>query len=243
MSYIHKETFRIRPSEINHLKNIHPYHLVQLMQEASMQHTIGLKVSVWDLEEKNISWVLIKMDVHFYRYPALGENVEVQTYPSGLDGFFTYRDYFVYDESGFLCATASSTWTLLDTINRKMVRIPESFSSLVYKSEHLLPIPIQKLFTPTNTSADYMVTVNYLHLDWNGHVNNVQLIKMIFESLGTEFHIDRFLKRLIIQFKSEATIGQGLMVRNEVITNNKVIHAIKNEATGKDIVIASTIWS
>lgn len=87
MSYIHTEQFSIRTSEINHNKSLHAYALIQLMQEASMQHTIGMKVSVWDMEAIQGGWVLLKMEVQFYHYPVLGQKVTVKTYPSGLDGY------------------------------------------------------------------------------------------------------------------------------------------------------------
>ncbi|MBC7884015.1 MAG: hypothetical protein H7X99_00970 [Saprospiraceae bacterium] len=242
MSYIHYENFRIRTSEINHRKQIHPHQLIQLMQEASMQHTLGMKVSVWDLESKNISWVLLKMDVYFYRYPSLGEITNVKTFPSGLDGFFTYRDYYVYDENGIICATASSMWTLMDTIERKMVKIPSEFGSLVYPSEELLPKPSKKLISPAITEEVSFIKVNFLHLDWNGHVNNVQLVKMIFESLDTDFHQNRILKTLSIQFKSEATNGQVLLIGHEYVSKSEVRHVIKNEILNRDVLLAITIW-
>ena len=242
MSYIHKETFRVRTSEINLRKEIHPHHLIQLMQESSMQHTLGMKVSVWDLESQNVSWVLLKKNIQFFRFPLLGEQIEIHTYPSGLDGYFTYRDYYVYDEKGNVCANASSMWTLMDTVERKMVKIPAEFGSLVYQTDYYLPKPSQKLKIPKEGELSYNVTVNYLHLDWNGHVNNVQLIKMIFESLGEATLQNRILSSFTIQFKSEATIGQNLVVRSELISENEIIHAIKNRETEKDIILATTNW-
>jgi medium-chain acyl-[acyl-carrier-protein] hydrolase len=242
MSYIHKETFRVRTSEINLRKEIHPHHLIQLMQESSMQHTLGMKVSVWDLESRNVSWVLLKKHIQFFRFPLLGEQVEIHTYPSGLDGYFTYRDYYVYDEKGNVCANASSMWTLMDTVERKMVKIPAEFGSLVYQTDYYLPKPSQKLKIPSETDMPYEVKVNYLHLDWNGHVNNVQLIKMIFESLNEKILQNRILSSFTIQFKSEATLGQNLAVRSQHISDNEIIHAIKNKDTEKDIILATTIW-
>lgn len=242
MSYIHKEIFRVRTSEINLRKEIHPHHLIQLMQEASMQHTLGMKVSVWDLESQSVSWVLLKKAIRFFKFPLLGENIEIHTYPSGLDGYFTYRDYFVFDEKGILCANASSMWTLMNTNERKMVKIPPTFGSLVYQKDNYLPKPVQKMQIPDETKVEFAVKVNYLHLDWNGHVNNVQLIKMIFESLDEKFIADRALTNFTIQFKSEAIIGDNLLVRSNFNSENELTHAIKNNETGKDIILASSSW-
>lgn len=242
MSYIHTEQFSIRTSEINHNKLLHPSALIQLMQEASMQHTIGMKVSVWDMEAIQGGWVLLKMEVRFFHYPILGQKVTVKTYPSGLDGYFTYRDYFMYDENENLCATASSMWTMMNTESRKMVKIPFSFQSLVYESETPLDRPSKKLYPATISVQTTNVKVNYFHLDWNGHVNNVQLIKFIMESLDSSIHYNLSMETFNIQFKTEAKLHQELLLFNEAMSENQYRHSIRDKSTNRDIVIAESVW-
>jgi acyl-ACP thioesterase len=213
------------------------------MQESSMQHTLGLKVSVWDLEDQHRTWVLIKMDVSFNKYPKLGDQIEVQTYPSGLEGFFTYRDYFVYDGEGKICATASSMWALMDTNTRKMMRIPESFSNLVYHSDIKLPNPALKRPKHENYDEKSEIKINYFHLDWNGHVNNVQIIKIILESLNTKTWYSKSLSNLKIQFKAEAILDQDVVIEHHQVSENQWSHRIINKDTGMEIAISLTEWN
>ena len=242
MSYIHTEQFSIRTSEINHNKSLHASALIQLMQEASMQHTIGMKVSVWDMEAIQGGWVLLKMEVQFYHYPVLGQKVTVRTYPSGLDGYFTYRDYFMYDEKDTLCATATTMWAMMNTESRKMVKIPFSFQSLVYRSDTPLNRPTKKLFPATTEGLAKNVKVNYFHLDWNGHVNNVQLIRLVIESLDCSIHYSLTMVAFYVQFKTEAVMDQELLIYNEAISDHHYRHLIKDKTTGKDIVMAESVW-
>ena len=242
MSYIHTEQFSIRTSEINHNKSLHASALIQLMQEASMQHTIGMKVSVWDMEAIQGGWVLLKMEVQFYHYPVLGQKVTVKTYPSGLDGYFTYRDYFMYDDMDTLCATATTMWTMMNTESRKMVKIPFSFQSLVYTSDTPLNRPTKKLYPATTEGHAKNVKVNYFHLDWNGHVNNVQLIRFIMESLDNSVHFEKTLDTFAIQFKNEAVLNQELLIYNEDISDHHYRHLITDKTTGKDILMAESVW-
>ncbi len=242
MSYIHTEQFSIRTSEINHNKSLHASALIQLMQEASMQHTIGMKVSVWDMEAIQGGWVLLKMEVQFYHYPVLGQKVTVKTYPSGLDGYFTYRDYFMYDDNDTLCATATTMWTMMNTESRKMVKIPFSFQSLVYTSDTPLNRPTKKLYPATTEVLSNHVKVNYFHLDWNGHVNNVQLIRFIMESLDNSMHYEKTLDSFAIQFKNEAVLDQELFIYNEDISDHHYRHLITDKTTGKDILTAESVW-
>lgn len=242
MGTIHTEHFRIRTSEINPQKLLHPYALIQLMQEASMQHTISMKVSVWDMENMKASWVLLKMEVHFYRLPSLNEEVKVETYPSGLDGYFTYRDYYMYGQDGTQCATISSMWTLMNTETRKMMKIPESFSSLVHLSATTLQRPDFRLKPIKQTENNNALTVNYFHLDWNGHVNNVQLVRLMFERMDYDMVSKIKLKSLKLHFKAEATMNQQLNFCNEKQDNHTVSHAVKDMNTGKDILHAESEW-
>ena len=241
MSYIHTEHFSIRTSEINHLKRIHPHAFVQLMQEASMQHTIGMQVSVWDLESMNGSWVLIKMEVNFVHFPLLNEQITVHTFPSGKDGYFTFRDYSAYDKAGRICATASSQWTMMNIESRKMMKIPDAFGSLVFHTDDPLPKPDFRL-PPILSDAPFIeITSGYLHLDWNGHVNNVLMVRMIMESLGNEIFYRKKLKTLKIQFKSEVVIAQRLKIAFESFEAQNIIrHAVTDISSGKDVVLAET---
>jgi len=243
MSYIHTEQFSIRTSEINHNKSLHAYALIQLMQEASMQHTIGMKVSVWDMEAIQGGWVLLKMEVQFYHYPVLGQKVTVKTYPSGLDGYFTYRDYFMYDDNDTLCATATTMWTMMNTESRKMVKIPFSFQSLVYTSDTPLNRPTKKLYPATTEVLSNHVKVNYFHLDWNGHVNNVQYFKMIMESLDPNILTTKEIRSLAIQYKSEALLGQELVISHQMDSDYIIRHTIREINTGKDLILGETQWS
>jgi len=241
MASLHTEYFKIRTSEINHHKLLHPHALIQLMQEASMQHTISMGVSVWDLETMNASWVLLKMDVNVIHYPSLNETVKIITYPSGLDGYFTFRDYYMYNEKGTLCATSSTMWTLLNLDTRKIMKIPERFGSLVYDKGELLEKPAFKLSPFAQPDTSSCIQVNYFHIDWNGHVNNGQLIKLILEQIDSKIHQHKTLKSLFIQFKAEAILDQLLEISN--ITNDNVIkHMVTDQKTKKEVLLAESVW-
>lgn len=244
MSNIHTEHFSIRTSEISHLKVAHPHALIQLMQEASMQHTIHMKVSVWDLENIKSSWVLVRMEVDIFRHPTLNERIKIDTYPSGVDGYFTYRDYYVYDGDQHLIAQATSQWVLMSTDTRKMIKIPETFTSLIHDAN----IPLQKPGSISNSAHQNVIikqnrSVNYFHLDWNGHVNNVAMIKMIFESLTTQILYNKRLKKLLIQFKGESTLDQVLsFITLETTADEMLLHKVEDFETERELVLAQTIW-
>ncbi|HMQ90547.1 MAG TPA: thioesterase [Flavilitoribacter sp.] len=88
-----REQYKVRTYEIDSRKEMNVPALVRLMQEAAMQNVIELKLPVWDLSPKGVSWIL-------NRVPVLGEDITVYTYPSGLERLFTFRDFCVTDSAG-----------------------------------------------------------------------------------------------------------------------------------------------
>ena len=229
--------------EIDHKKRLQAPELVRLMQEASMQHTIALKASVWDLEAEQVSWVLVKKELHFERFPEWGEEITVETYPSGLDRFLTFRDYIVKDSQSNIIATAATTWTLMHTAERRIVRIPERFSTLLTDIPDTLPRPFDKLITsesPVINTA--LFKIGYFHLDWNGHTNNVHFIRFLLESMPDELLFNHTLRSLKIQFKSEAMLHDQLEASVIHTENKEFFHRIKRISDGKDVAIAVSEW-
>jgi acyl-ACP thioesterase len=124
-----------------------------------------------------------------------------------------------------------------------MVKIPFSFQSLVYTSDTPLNRPTKKLYPVTTQGLAKEVKVNYFHLDWNGHVNNVQYIKMILESLDPKILTTKEIRTLAIQYKSEALIGQELAILHQMDSDYSIKHTIRCLHTGKDLIVAETEWS
>lgn len=242
MQIVFTDNYTIRSSEINPQMQAYPHVLIQIMQEASMQHTIQNNISFRDLTDIHASWVLLKMEVRFYCFPILGDRVKVETYPTGIEGFFTFRDYHMYDEEGNKCASISSTWTLMDTDLRKMMRIPNEFYRFVQSDCEPLKKPDFRLKSINIPDDKELRRVNYLHLDWNGHVNNVQLLKMMLECIPMDFISIHSLTRLLLQYKHEALIGMELQISTHYQDELSMQHSITDIATGKEILLAYSEW-
>ena len=214
--YGHEEWFRIRTHEIDHHKKITVPSLQMLMQEASMQNVIKLKLSVWDLEQHQISWVLLRKELKVYRLPRLGERIKVITYPAGFDRVFAFRDFWVYSESDEVLAHAASTWTLLNLATRKLQRIPQEMldMNLISPEDRLQP-PDSKIDVPQDFTNAYSYDINNFDLDWNSHVNNVVLSKLMLQSFEHDFHNEHKLQRFTFHIKNECYLGERVRIDHE----------------------------
>lgn len=236
----HSESFKIRTHEIDLNKQIKLTSLLQLMQEASMSNAMDLNVSIWDLEEKSQSWVLVKKEIKIYSLPRLGDTITITTYPSGFERLFAYRDFIVKDNEGIVMAEASSSWILMDIVGRTVVK--PKFTIPIPTDVNVLPRPsfnLKKVNDP-HTSKDFCI--NWFDLDWNNHVNNVFLLKCFLESVTEKRIRSQSVKKISIQFKSEGLLYDQLTSHCQEIENNTTAHSMIRNTDNKTIALAQIEW-
>lgn len=240
---IYDGKFRIRAYEVDRRKRITVRALIQLMQEAAMQHVIELGLSVWDIGKQGISWVIMRMDVEFIRLPMLGETIHIRTHGAGSDRLFSYRDYRVWDAEQRVLAQASSSWLLMDTAKRKLVRIPREI--LTYKTpppEDCLERPARKIGNFSQASRTMYFRVGWHHLDFNEHLNNIFYIQWILEVLGENILNHKHLKKLKILYKNEARLHDELVAELEELGNGQYMHRLLRQSNGLELLLAKTTW-
>lgn len=236
-------SFIIRTNEINLNRQITVAALLTLMQETALRHVMKLKASNWDMEEEKVSWVLIKKRFHSMNLPSLGENITIHTYIAGINRLFAYRDYKVYNEAGELVATSSSIWILMNTASRKAARIPQDIiESNKGTKEEALPPPPSKIKELTAVDFEKNFIVNWHDLDFNKHLSNLRYHQWIFETVDFYVNERGRLTQLDIQFKSECTWKQEIIVQTQKLQNNTYLHKIFNQTTQETVAIAQTVW-
>ena len=232
--------FRVRTSEINTFKELKLVQLMQLMQEASMQNVLQLKLSVWDLEEESLTWILLKKDIHIYSMPTVGENIKIRTYPSGFKKIFAYRDFKVFNEQGSLLATSSSTWGLMDMSKRRLVTIP-SYEFYDVIPDGSLDPPSFNIKELNEYSELHKTKMRWHDLDWNGHINNSVLVKQMLESLPSTVFESKQLTNLKLQFKSESFLHDELSSKSN-FDGTTSDHSLYRDSDKKLIAIAQMTW-
>ena len=233
--------FSIRTSEIDTQKRIKIASLIKLMQETSMQNVLSLKLSVWDLEDEAMSWVLLKKDISVNSLPTVGETINIKTYPAGFERIFAYRDFIVYNSSLDIIITASSVWGLLNTRTRKLIKIPPyEFYNVI--PDDRLDRPSFKLSENVKQHYSHKSPILWSHLDWNNHVNNIVLVQKMLDVIPPDFLYQHSIHRLSIQFKNESILGDELVSFCE-INSQEVSHIIKRASDNAVIALAKTIWT
>ncbi len=237
--------FTLRNAEVDARRRATIPALTRIMQEAAMQNVIQLKLSVWDLESHNLSWVLLHQTLEIERLPRLGQNIEVITYPAGFAKLFTYRDFRILDEKGEPIAHAATAWMLMDTETRRMRSIPDfilDFRTEMPKSDRCLPRPSRRVPRLDHPRPAAYVTVHYHDLDFNHHLSNTLYIQWMMDILPPRLLEEGHLQKLDLHFRGEGRWGQNLRVEWQPVSEREFLHRLVRVLDEKEIGVARTVW-
>lgn len=155
---------------------------MQMAQDMAMIGADGLGFGYDNLDKHHTAWVLSRMHIHFDSLPAWRTTVNLRTWHKGVNGPFFLRDFILRDANGMDCATATSSWVVLDLLERKMVRM-EDLKDLIPQDgeaqEHAIETPAPKVVIPRNGTvlAEKTHKVSYSDVDFNGHTNNTKYVE------------------------------------------------------------------
>lgn len=198
---------RIRYSECDAQCKLRLESLLNYFQDASTFQSEELGVGFAYLMPRNLVWVLAAWQIEVTRYPALGEEVEVGTFPYDFKGFMGSRNFFMRTKNGEMLARANSMWTLLNFDTMKPA-LPSAEMLEKYPVELRLDMEYagRKIVVPESGCMEEMITIRKQHLDSNNHVNNSQYVSMAVNYLPGDFPI----KGLRVEYKKQAHLGDEL---------------------------------
>lgn len=181
--------------------------LLDYFQDCSTFHSEDLGLGVDYLRKERVVWVLSSWQIVVERYPALGERVEVGTFPYSFKGFMGNRNFFLKDEEGRFMAKANSIWTLLDVDNFRPVKPTEAMLK-GYALEPMLEMEYapRKIAIPEGGEYAEEIEVKKHHLDTNHHVNNGQYVRMAMDFLPEGVQI----QQMRAEYKIQARLGDKM---------------------------------
>ncbi len=207
----YEETAILRTCNCDFLGKWRPSAIFESMQEVSGMHSHLLGCGRERLIEKNLVWVLSRIEVQMECYPEMGERVTIKTFPMPNKRWFFPR-YFVFeDEKGAMLGRAASLWLLLDIITRKMAA-PGEVAELLPDNSDLIA-PMQLPATVTEVQGEEMLfqhTPVYTDLDVNGHVNNTKYVDWLCDALGIETMGQKCLQSICINYDAEVRPHQEI---------------------------------
>jgi acyl-ACP thioesterase len=212
----HRISVPVRHHECDAAGELKLHCLIDRMQDAAAEHASTLNVGMEELAELQLIWVLSRLKVRLDRPFLLGENLEVLTYPSGIQRIFAYRCYDLKingERAGF----AGSFWLPVNLgsgrpLNAKKILPPG-----------IVDIPdVEKFFSDMDKLpecsgdivAEYRIGAG--DIDLNRHLNNAVYARWITDVLGNKFgSMSVRVSDIQLNYLSSGQFGETVAIRAE----------------------------
>ncbi|MFK7921982.1 MAG: acyl-[acyl-carrier-protein] thioesterase [Bacteroidia bacterium] len=239
-----EQAFTVRANEVDRYNRATLSGIVSQMQEVAWLSAEELDAGVDRLQGMGISWVLIRFKLEVHRAPKLSEQIRVQSWPSGHEKSFVYRDYRVYDAAGELIVAATSTWLVFDLNSRKMTSVPEVFHAITQVPEGVeaLPRARGRFQKPEGEPQNVEFPVRWHDLDANDHVSNFLFFQWPLEALSLDWLADRELVSLDLLIRAESVYGDTIISEAVPQAENTYYHQIKRKSDGRELARAQSRW-
>jgi len=240
--FVHYEDFRVRSYETNVNGVASAQTICNYLQEVAWNHATQLGVGGVQLFKKNLTWVLSRLHVQFFRYPQWREIIKIETWPSGKKGKFATRDFIVFDKNNDIIVKATSSFMLLDFSKMRTIAMPDFMKGIESPDrDRAIVDDFPKLPQPQNIDIKRQFDVRLSDLDINQHVNHVKYIDWALESIPLSVWKKRHLSQLEISFRSETRYGEGIIVHTEQ-TEKIFLHQVISENDQRSLAVLRTSW-
>ena len=221
--------------------------IFRFLQEAAGCHARALGLSVEHLNEDRKTWVLSRLRVCINRYPALREELDVETWPSRRTaGARAWRDFRLWSAAGDVLGEATSFWLILDLGARRPVRLPRAVLDLpLADRDPLLAEDGEPLAAPSSPGPSKQFEVRWHDLDLNRHANNTRYVEWLLESAPADILQNFRAVEFEISFQGEAVQGELIGSRTgliEVGDRPLCLHQL-TDSRGSSLALARSRWS
>lgn len=181
----------------------------QMMQDCSEMWIDSEPVIGEFFERSGMTQLLASRQVEIVRVPKYKERLTTVTSVFEVKPMFGFRNTFIYDADGKPCYKTWSMGAFVDRSTGRLQRIPQD----VLDSTHIEPkkemtYSDRRIILPKDMefTEHPAVAVTRNDIDYNGHVNNANYIR-----IGMEYLPDGFsYNNVRVEFKRPARLGEAI---------------------------------
>ena len=224
---------------------LRPTAFMEIAQEIA---TVGARQLHFDdsviRETAHAVWVLARMHVRFEQMPVRYQPVTLESWHKGIHSVFFLRDYQVRDTEGRVLINATSSWVIMETDQRRMLR-PDGLTDIIppdpEKPGHAIETPAGKIVIPHALPVEKVTdhAVRYSDVDSNGHVNNTRYTSWAMDCLPDELTFNHTLREIEINFNREARPGETVSLLHACADG---AHYVEGRVEGSQIFICKLIF-
>ncbi|MDR1246000.1 MAG: hypothetical protein LBK57_03115 [Clostridiales Family XIII bacterium] len=238
------QKFNLRFYEMNKFGFASPPTILTLLEETAAEHCNDIGYGIYDLEKRNIGWILINGAIEMIRYPKYREAITIRTWLSKYSPAKGYRENIILDGDGRIIGKSKGIWAFYDIGKKKPIPI---FKDIKEKwgveTEISAELNADAIHPIQNGAPVKEFDIYRSDIDSNKHVNNIRYFHWLIESLPDETVEGYYLKKIEAKFFSEANFGEKIQVYLDGGGEENIFtHTMRSNLDDKLFVAAYTEW-
>ncbi len=208
--------------------------ILSCFQDAAIFEAENGSITMKYLKKHFLAWLLGAWQIVILRRPMLNEMVNVMTMPYDFKGFLGYRNFLMTSESGEALVKGASIWSLIDTQKGHPTKLTEEIIQGYELSEKIeMDYAPRKIAIKGSGEQKDAFAVRRYQIDSNGHMNNVEYVKLAMELLSQQTRNDtaQQIQQLRVEYKNPAFAGD-LVVPMVYQQDNRMQIALNNTEGG-----------
>jgi acyl-ACP thioesterase len=237
--------FVLKQGQLDFRKRISFGALYAFLQDAAEENAIALGFDTGTLLERNLTWMLLRLQLRVRSYPVDRQPILVDSWPSGVQSRFAYREFRLkLPDAAEPFAVASSAWLLIDITRGRPVALDPIFSpELMARTPPMVAAEFPRLRVDGDPLFTRDFQVRLSDLDLNGHVNNVHYAEWLAEAVPEEIWREQSICELDIEYKKETRYGDVVRLSTHQTAPVEYTHVMRVAATGNDVLYARSRWT
>lgn len=215
-------SYRINSYDVGPRRTARLTSIANILQETAYRHASELELGYHHLAEKNRAWILSRMRIRMHRYPTWDDEIEIETWPHGVDKLFALRDFVIRSTNGEVIGEAMTCWLMADLQTHRPLRINPDFIKVKTREDSVFDATIGKISLPENMAKVQSRRAVYSDLDVVDHVNNVKYIEWCLDAMDEEILKKKETADFEINYFGEARLGDEVEIRSS--RNEEVLH-------------------
>ena len=234
---IYEEKFKIGLKDVWAKDEVSNIAILEYLEDIAAYHSDSIGIGINTTEETHLNWLLLDWELEVLKRPRYGQVLDIHTWSRGIEKFYAFRDFEVYDEKNNLCAIATSKWLLVDHKTGKIARVEPEIADR-YQTEKAVfkDKKIEKIKEPKEYISEMTYTTRRRDIDVIGHMHNLYYLYLAYEALPEEEYNKRPFNHVKIQYKNQIKLGEIAKCKyakeneeNIVVIkseDDKILHAI-----------------
>ncbi len=201
---------RVRYSEVDQDRKLSMTAMINYLQDCVTFQSEDMGVGIDFLAPKNRAWFLSSWQIMIERYPMMGEEITISTWPYEFKGIYGLRNFTIQDQDGNYLVKANSMWFFFDTAAGRPVRVDEEIAGIyraIQEPKLDMEYAPRKIDMPDAWQEGEPITVLHHHIDTNQHVNNAQYVEIAREVLPK----DEKIYEVRVEYKKAAVLGDVMI--------------------------------